>query len=390
MKQQLSEQFSRMKKLAGINENIMAPKPLPPASGEHNPSTLWDSLELSTRINALEPIVGPEDAEYLARYSWYNIPSNVANQIEFDDIVSHRKNTPISFLDKELNEILALINEAEKKSKEEEEEAPSEEEEEEESEESPAEDEDETPAEDEDETPAEDEAPAEGEDVEGEEGLDPEVKKIQSALELAYAKAKELGDKKLNAQIGNTITYFTKTQVLKAEEGEGEEGGEVTEDLFSSLVREIAITPAGKPKEDPNKKQAQVKGSINVNAFKKLNVPGANIALLTSGINKIKQGSSVDKLSTSEKAELAKTFAEMIRTKNDSLLNQIFSILKNVEQAPATSPVTEKKLSKVENSEKEKIVKGMKKNKSEFVKDYGKDAQKVMYATATKLAQKKK
>jgi hypothetical protein len=378
MKQQLSEQFSRMKKLAGINENFMAPKPLPPASGEHNPSTLWDSLDLPTRTNALEPIVGPEDAGYLARYSWNNIPGGVANQIEFDNIVSHRENTPSSFLDKELNEILALINEAEKKSKEEEEE-----------EEAPAEEE-ETPAEGEDETPAEDEAPAEGEDVEGEEGLDPEVKKIQSALELAYAKAKALNDKKLNAQIGNTITYFTKTQVLKAEEGEGEEGGEVTEDLFSSLVREIAIAPAGKPKEDPNKKQAQVKGSININAFKKLNVPGANIALLTSGINKIKQGSSVDKLSTSEKAELAKTFAEMIRTKNDSLLNQIFSILKNVEQAPAKAPVTEKKLSKVENSEKEKIVKGMKKNKSEFVKDYGKDAQKVMYATATKLAQKKK
>jgi hypothetical protein len=377
MKQQLSEQFSRMKKLAGINENFMAPKPLPPASGEHNPSTLWDSLDLPTRTNALEPIVGPEDAGYLARYSWYNIPGSVANQIEFDDIVSHRENTPVSFLDKELNEILALINEAEKKSKEEEEE------------EAPAEEE-ETPAEGEDEAPAEEEAPAEGEDVEGEEGLDPEVKKIQSALELAYAKAKELGDKKLNAQIGNTITYFTKTQVLKAEEGEGEEGGEVTEDLFSSLVREVAIAPAGKPKEDPNKKQAQVKGSINVNAFKKLNVPGANIAVLTSSINKIKQGLSADKLSTSEKAELAKTFAEMIRTKNDSLLNQIFSILKNVEQAPAKAPVTEKKLSKAENSEKEKIVKGMKKNKSEFVKDYGKDAQKVMYATATKLAQKKK
>jgi hypothetical protein len=371
MKQPLNEQFSRMQRLAGINENSMSPSS-PPAAGEHNASTLWDSLELSTRSNALEPIVGPEDAEYLARYSWSNIPGHIANQIELDNIYAPKQNTPISFLNEELEEILSLINEAEKKEKEEEDTA---------KEEAPADEE----------APSDEEAPADEEatpsDVEGEEGLDPEVKKIQSALELAYAKAKELGDKKLNAQIGNTITYFTKTQVLKAEEGEG---GEVTEDLFSSLVREVAVAPAGKPKEDPNKKQAQVKGSINVNAFKKLNVPGANIAVLTSSINKIKQGLSADKLSTSEKAELAKTFAEMIRTKNDSLLNQIFSILKNVEQAPAKAPVTEKKLSKAEKTEKEKIVKGMKKNKSEFVKDYGKDAQKVMYATATKLAQNKK
>jgi hypothetical protein len=374
MKQPLNEQFSRMQRLAGINENFMSPSS-PPAAGEHNASTLWDSLELSTRSNSLEPIVGPEDAEYLARYSWSNIPGHIANQIELDNIYAPKQNTPVSFLNEELEEILSLINEAEKKAKEEEE---------------TAEEEEAT----EEEAPADEEAPAEEEttpsDVEGEEGLDPEVKKIQSALELAYAKAKELGDKKLNAQIGNTITYFTKTQVLKAEEGEGGEGGEVTEDLFSSLVREVAVAPAGKPKEDPNKKQAQVKGSINVNAFKKLNVPGANVAALTAAINKIKQGLSADKLSTSEKGELAKTFAEMIRTKNDSLLNQIFSILKNVEQAPAKAPVTEKKLSKAEKTEKEKIVKGMKKNKSEFVKDYGKDAQKVMYATATKLAQNKK
>ena len=50
----------------------------------------------------------------------------------------------------------------------------------------------------------------------------------------------------------------------------------------------------------------------------------------------------------------------------------------------------EAKLTKGEKKEKEKIVKGMKKNKAEFKKDYGKDAEKVMYATATKMAQKKK
>ena len=46
----------------------------------------------------------------------------------------------------------------------------------------------------------------------------------------------------------------------------------------------------------------------------------------------------------------------------------------------------ERKLSKAEDKEKEKVVKGMKKNKSDFEKRYGKDAKSVMYATATKIA----
>ena len=40
--------------------------------------------------------------------------------------------------------------------------------------------------------------------------------------------------------------------------------------------------------------------------------------------------------------------------------------------------------------QKEKFVKGMKKNKKGFEKDYGKDAESVMYATATKMAKEKK
>jgi hypothetical protein len=46
----------------------------------------------------------------------------------------------------------------------------------------------------------------------------------------------------------------------------------------------------------------------------------------------------------------------------------------------------EKKMTPGEKKEKEKIVKGMKKAKGEFKKLYGKDAEQVMYATATKRA----
>jgi len=52
---------------------------------------------------------------------------------------------------------------------------------------------------------------------------------------------------------------------------------------------------------------------------------------------------------------------------------------------PAT---TERTLSKPEEKEKERVVKGMKKAKGDFKDRYGKDAEAVMYATATKLAKK--
>ena len=52
--------------------------------------------------------------------------------------------------------------------------------------------------------------------------------------------------------------------------------------------------------------------------------------------------------------------------------------------------VMEKELTEPEKKEKEKIVKGMKKDKKGFKKRYGDDAESVMYATATKIAKEKK
>ena len=48
--------------------------------------------------------------------------------------------------------------------------------------------------------------------------------------------------------------------------------------------------------------------------------------------------------------------------------------------------VEERSLTKGEEKDKEKYVKGMKKNKKDFKKRYGDDAEAVMYATATKMA----
>lgn len=51
-----------------------------------------------------------------------------------------------------------------------------------------------------------------------------------------------------------------------------------------------------------------------------------------------------------------------------------------------TELFNERSLTKSEEDKKEDIVKGMKKNKGDFEKRYGKEAKAVMYATATKMA----
>ena len=60
---------------------------------------------------------------------------------------------------------------------------------------------------------------------------------------------------------------------------------------------------------------------------------------------------------------------------------------KKLEEGPAEAEeeLEERKLSKAEDNKKEKVVKGMKNNKEDFERRYGKDAERVMYATATKI-----
>ena len=59
-------------------------------------------------------------------------------------------------------------------------------------------------------------------------------------------------------------------------------------------------------------------------------------------------------------------------------------------KATGAKEIDERKLSKGEENQKEKIVKGMKKSKGDFKQRYGDDAESVMYATATKIAKDKK
>ena len=58
--------------------------------------------------------------------------------------------------------------------------------------------------------------------------VDPNVKAVQDALTQAQAAAQDLGDPKLSDQIGNTITFFTRSHVVK------KPGGAVTENQMGS------------------------------------------------------------------------------------------------------------------------------------------------------------
>lgn len=374
--------ISRMQKLAGIitensylqNSNpIASPQQLNPKQ-KQDKDIEWANMDHEEKVNLLlQHVSDPDEAEMYANYAWDNLPDYVLANLGGVDLTPQGSLKPIN---EELDEILALLEKAEKKDKEEET------------------SEEETP----EETPAEEETPEETpseETPEGEESGD--VKQVQNALEQAYNSAKGLNDEKLTNQIANTITYFTKTQILKQTEKEEE----ITEDIFSSLVKEIA------PKPDPKQDKVGGNTSALVTALKGLDVPGLNSQLLVSSLTKIKQGVSGDKLSTGELKEISKVFAQMIRTGNDSAINKIAAALRSIEskagKETAASNKKElkeqlirkierlliEKLSKKEMSEKEKIVKALKSNKKDFVKRYGKDAQNVMYATATKMAKNK-
>ena len=70
-------------------------------------------------------------------------------------------------------------------------------------------------------------------------------------------------------------------------------------------------------------------------------------------------------------------------------LDGVSDYLASVDAERGEEMVPERKLSSSEKEEREDIVKGMKKNKSEFKKRYGKSGEEVMYATATKLAKER-
>jgi hypothetical protein len=64
--------------------------------------------------------------------------------------------------------------------------------------------------------------------------VDPNVKAVQDALTQAQAAAQTLGDPKLTDQIGNTITFFTRSHVVEKPKGAMAEGEEMKEGYFGA------------------------------------------------------------------------------------------------------------------------------------------------------------
>ena len=81
--------------------------------------------------------------------------------------------------------------------------------------------------------------------------------------------------------------------------------------------------------------------------------------------------------------------AKTISKADKSIKNaDVFKLIKRSAVNDKMVGIEERTLTKGEEKKKEKNVKGMKKNKGDFEKRYGKDAEAVMYATATKNAKK--
>ena len=99
----------------------------------------------------------------------------------------------------------------------------------------------------------------------------------------------------------------------------------------------------------------------------------------------------VRRMPQQELDELRMKVKQMIREELEVVLtNEEVEEVFGKEVREELEAMEEKKLTEPEKEEKEKVVKGMKKSKSDFKKRYGDDAESVMYATATKIAKDKK
>jgi hypothetical protein len=104
--------------------------------------------------------------------------------------------------------------------------------------------------------------------------------------------------------------------------------------------------------------------------------------------NSFGQGSIAKKIGFSPTGELYKAIYRAIKAIMPEADEAEVKKAANAAANSMQESIQERELTKPETKEKERIVKGMKKNKSDFKDRYGKDAEAVMYATATKNAKK--
>ena len=118
-----------------------------------------------------------------------------------------------------------------------------------------------------------------------------------------------------------------------------------------------------------------------------------NDRLVTAATNAVVQEAvSIMKESNLSQKEMQKIASVIDVEIEEGLMDVLLPIALRLDYAQDVEDeeLDEKTLTKPETKEKERIVKGMKDDTKGFKKRYGKDAESVMYATATKLAKKRK
>lgn len=113
---------------------------------------------------------------------------------------------------------------------------------------------------------------------------------------------------------------------------------------------------------------------------------GEDDAFTTAIDKSFGQGSIAKKIGFSPTGELYKAIYRAIKAIMPDASEQEINKAATAAATSMEESVNERELSKGEEKEKERLVKGMKKNKSDFKDRYGDDAEAVMYATATKNA----
>ena len=205
---------------------------------------------------------------------------------------------------------------------------------------------------------------------------------------------KALGSLKSNKLIGPYVDDMAKAVTKYADDL----GTKAADQVLPQLQKAIGVAPA--PKVSKNKYMAIAQ---QANAKRVARQNRQAIAQNLSGNEEPRAAVAEDKridivdkmLSAIEKFGEDPEIIDVLGTDGlsgalEAIKDKILSNQDAEEDSTSLASVMEKELTKPEKKEKEKIVKGMKKDKKGFKQRYGDDAESVMYATATKLAKEKK
>jgi len=152
----------------------------------------------------------------------------------------------------------------------------------------------------------------------------------------------------------------------------------ITKEKIKEIIKETLKDLAEEHCPDEDKEGKQLDESIDVATVEKLE------AAIAEAYGEMLTPTEQDQTYADTGEPVSKDPKVMHERAVDMLMGVVRDVTSDYQQY-----IQEKKLTEPEKEEKENIVKGMKKNKSDFKNRYGKDADSVMYATATKIAKEK-